>query len=80
MLPPYLGHCLLALRLEALGQFIPNPVDREDLVVDRALGDSWHGLLLILSEWVEKRGEPSLKTVLLKVAGASLLRRSLPLG
>ena len=42
MLPPDLGHCLLALRLEALGQFIPDPVDCEDLVVDGALGDSWH--------------------------------------
>ena len=42
MLPSDLGHCLRALRIEALGQFIPDPVDREDLVVDGALGDSWH--------------------------------------
>ena len=48
MLPPYLWHCLLSLRLEPLGQYIANPIDREDLVVDGALRDSWHGLFLDL--------------------------------
>ena len=54
MLPPYLGHCLLSLRLEALAQFIADPVDREDLVVDRALRDSRHRLLNDLSKRIEK--------------------------
>ena len=79
MLSPYLGHCLLALRLEPLGQFIPNPVDREDLVVDGALGDSWHGLLRHLSEWIEKRGNLLSETILFQETGASFLRRVLSL-
>ena len=72
MLPSDLGHCLRALRFEALGQSIPDPVDRENLVVDGALGDSWHWQFR-LSERIDKRGELPLESVLLEVAGAELL-------
>ena len=75
MLPPYLWHCLLSLRLEPLGQYIANPIDREDLVVDGALRDSWHGLFLNLIgiELVYQWGDfLLLEAIFLKKTGSNL--------
>ena len=78
MLPPDLGHCLLALRLEALGQFIADPVDRQDLIVDGTLGHS--RLFSLLRERIDKRRELPLETILLEIDCAELLLWDLALG